>query len=144
MGSRGQSYKKQIAQLDKASERYNSLQERSDSITNVGGRFYDRTGQEVPREEVEKLSEDLTASRERFEDLRDRMIEREERRNAGRQEQAEAVDNDDVLFSNFAEQSNAQTSAERARERAAKRQATRDRQTARASRLAGRVAKRRR
>lgn len=56
------------------------------------------------------------------------MIEREERRNAGRQEQAEAVDNDDVLFSNFAEQSNAQTSAERARERAAKRQATRDRQ----------------
>lgn len=99
MGSRGQSYKKQLAQLDRASEKYNSLQERSDSISPIGGRFYDNhTGQEIPREEVERLAEDLTASRERFEDLRDRMIERESR------------------------------AAERARERAAKRQATRDRQ----------------
>ena len=89
MGSRGQSRKRQLAQLDRASERYNSLQER----------FYDnRTGQEVPREDVEKLDRDLTASRERFEDLRDRMIERESR------------------------------AAQRAAARAAKRQATRDRQ----------------
>lgn len=97
MGSRGQSYKKQLAQLDRASERYNSLQERSDSISPIGGRFYDNnTGREIPREEVEKLSEDLNASRERFEGLRDRMIERENR------------------------------AAERARERAEKRQATRE------------------
>lgn len=99
MGSRGQSYKRQLSQLDRASEKYNSLQERSDSISPIGGRFYDnKTGQEIPREEVEKLSENLSTSRERFEDLRDRMIERESR------------------------------AAERARERAAKRQATRDRQ----------------
>lgn len=101
MGSRGQSRKRQLAQLDRASERYNSLQERSDSISPIGGRFYDNnTGREIPREEVEKLSEDLNASRERFEDLRDRMIERENR------------------------------AAERARERAEKRQATRERQAA--------------
>ena len=99
MGSRGQSRKRQLAQLDRASERYNSLQERADGISNIGGRFYDnRTGQEVPREDVEKLDRDLTASRERFEDLRDRMIERESR------------------------------AAQRAAARAAKRQATRDRQ----------------
>lgn len=97
MGSRGQSRKRQLAQLDRASERYNSLQERSDSISPIGGRFYDNnTGREIPREEVEKLSEDLNASRERFEDLRDRMIERENK------------------------------AAERARERAEKRQATRE------------------
>lgn len=99
MWSRGQSSKKQLAQLDRASDKYNGLQERADSISNIGGRFYDnRTGQEVPREEVEKLDRDLTASRERFEDLRDRVIERESR------------------------------AAQRAAERAAKRQATRDRQ----------------
>lgn len=99
MGSRGQSRKRQLAQLDRASDKYNGLQERADSISNIGGRFYDnRTGREVPREDVEKLDRDLTASRERFEDLRDRMIERESR------------------------------AAQRAAERAAKRQATRDRQ----------------
>ena len=98
MGSRGQSSKKQLAQLDRASEKYNSLQERADSISNIGGRFYDnRTGQEVSREDVEKLDRDLRESRERFEDLRDRVIERESR------------------------------AAQRAAERAAKRQATRDR-----------------
>lgn len=97
MGSRGQSRKRQLAQLDRASDKYNGLQERADSISNIGGRFYDnRTGREVPREDVEKLDRDLTASRERFEDLRDRMIERESR------------------------------AAERARERAEKRQATRE------------------
>ena len=131
MGSRGQSYKRQLSQLDRASEKYNSLQERADSIQGVGGRFYDRTGQEVPREEVEKLDEDLKKAQERFEDLRDRMIEREERRNAGRQqEQTETVDDDDILFSEFAEQDTAKTAAQRARERAEKRQATRERQAA--------------
>lgn len=99
MGSRGQSRKRQLAQLDRASEKYNNLQERSDSISPIGGRFYDNnTGREIPREEVEKLAKDLTASRERFEDLRDKMIERESR------------------------------AAQRAAARAAKRQATRDRQ----------------
>ena len=100
MGSRGQSRKRQLAQLDRASDKYWKLQERSDSINGVGGRFYDRNGREVSREEVEKLSEDLNASRERFEDLRDRMIEREN------------------------------AAAQRARERAEKRQATRERQAA--------------
>lgn len=129
MGSRGQSYKRQLAQLDRASEKYNRLQERADSMHGVGGRFYDRTGKEVPREEVEKLDEDLKKAQERFEDLRDRMIEREERRNARRQqEQPATIDDGDIMFSQFAEQDTAKTAAQRARERAAKRQATRDRQ----------------
>lgn len=54
----------------------------------------------MPREDVEKLDRDLTASRERFEDLRDKMIDREN------------------------------AAAQRARERAEKRQATRERQAA--------------
>lgn len=99
MGSRGQSASKRLAKIDRASKKYNDLQERSDKIYPVGSRFYDRdTGQEVPREDVEKLSADLSEARERFEALRDAEIERESR------------------------------AAERARERAEKRQATRDRQ----------------
>ena len=139
MGSRGQSYKRQLAQLDRASAKYNSLQERSDSISPIGGRFYDnKTGQEIPREEVEKLSEDLSTSRGRFEDLRDRMIEREERRNAGRQqEQPATIDDGDILFSQFAEQTPANTAAGKAAARAAKRQATRDRQAKNARMTAG-------
>ena len=129
MGSRGQSYKRQLSQLDRASEKYNNLQERADSIHGVGGRFYDRTGKEVSREDVEKLDSDLAAARERFEGLRDRMIERDERRNAGRQqEQPQTVDNNDILFTEFAEQTSANTAAGKAAARAAKRQATRDRQ----------------
>lgn len=138
MGSRGQSYKRQLSQLDRASEKYNSLQERADSIHGVGGRFYDRTGKEVSREEVEKLDEDLKKAQERFEDLRDRMIEREERRNARRQpEQPQTVDNNDILFTEFAEQTPANTAAGKAAARAAKRQATRDRQAKNARMTAG-------
>ena len=138
MGSRGQSYKRQLSQLDRASEKYNSLQERADSIHGVGGRFYDRTGKEVSREDVEKLDEDLKKAQERFEDLRDRMIEREERRNAGRQqEQPATIDDGDILFSQFAEQTPANTAAGKAAARAAKRQATRDRQAKNARMTAG-------
>lgn len=101
MGSRGQSRKRQLAQLDRASEKYNSLQEHADHVYMIGNEFVDtHTGKSVPREEVEKLDKDLKEARERFEDLRDRMIERENR------------------------------AAERARERAEKRQATRERQAA--------------
>lgn len=99
MGSRGQSYKRQLAQLDRASEKYWKLQEENDHIYKVGDKFYNtQTGQEESREDAEKGAAELIAARERFEDLRDKMIERESR------------------------------AAERARERAAKRQATRDRQ----------------
>lgn len=99
MGSRGQSRKRQLAQLDRASERYNSLQEHADHVYMIGNEFVDtHTGKSVPREEVEKLDKDLKEARERFEDLRDRMIEREN------------------------------AAAQRARERAEKRQATRERQ----------------
>lgn len=68
MGSRGQSAKKQLAQLDRASDRYYNLQERADKIDNVGGRFYDHsTGREVPREDVEKLDKDLREARNKDE-----------------------------------------------------------------------------
>ena len=97
MGSRGQSRKRQLAQLDRASERYNSLQEHADHVYMIGNEFVDtHTGKSVPREEVEKLDKDLKEARERFEDLRDRMIEREN------------------------------AAAQRARERAEKRAATRE------------------
>ena len=97
MGSRGQSRKRQLAQLDRASERYNSLQEHADHVYMIGNEFVDtHTGKSVPREEVEKLDKDLKEARERFEDLRDKMIEREN------------------------------AAAQRARERAEKRQATRE------------------
>ena len=97
MGSRGQSRKRQLAQLDRASDKYWKLQEQADKIYPVGDRFYNRgTGQEVPKKDVEKLTDDLTQAQERFEDLRDKMIEREN------------------------------AAAQRARERAEKRQATRE------------------
>lgn len=97
MGSRGQSRKRQLAQLDRASEKYNSLQEHADHVYMIGNEFVDtHTGKSVPREEVEKLDKDLKEARERFEDLRDKMIEREN------------------------------AAAQRARERAEKRQATRE------------------
>lgn len=115
MGSRGQSANKQLAQLDRASDRYYNLQERADKIDNVGGRFYDHsTGREVPREDVEKLDKDLREARERFEDLRDKVIERENRNNAGKQpEQFETVDENDTLFTT-SDQSAPKTSAEKA------------------------------
>ena len=118
MGSRGQSAKKQLAQLDRASDRYYNLQERADKIDNVGGRFYDHsTGREVPREDVEKLDKDLREARERFEDLRDKMIERENRKNAGKQpEQFGTVDENDTLFTS-SDQGGPKTSAEKAIER---------------------------
>ena len=97
MGSRGQSRKRQLAQLDRASVKYNSLQEHADHVYMIGNEFVDtHTGKSVPREEVEKLDKDLKEARERFEDLRDKMIEREN------------------------------AAAQRARERAEKRQATRE------------------
>ena len=118
MGSRGQSAKKQLAQLDRASDRYYNLQERADKIDNVGGRFYDQsTGREVPREDVEKLDKDLREARERFEDLRDKVIERENRKNAGKQpEQFETVDENDTLFT-ASDQGGPKTSAEKAIEK---------------------------
>ena len=100
MGSRGQSRKRQLAQLDRASEKYNSLQEHADHVYMIGNEFVDtHTGKSVPREEVEKLDKDLKEARERFEYLRDKMIERDN------------------------------AAAQRAKERAEKRQATREKQS---------------
>jgi len=118
MGSRGQSYKRQLAQLDRASEKYWKLQEENDHIYKVGDKFYNsQTGQEESREDAEKGAAELIAARERFEDLRDKVIERENRNNAGKQpEQFETVDENDTLFTT-SDQSAPKTSAEKAIER---------------------------